>query len=289
MGVAPARYVCDALANAALLAAHPRFVARSSNGQYFRALADGTLDMTIAGVREVYSFEHLRSWKRRLLLRDGEFLYAFGPPGLLVRARAYTTPGVTVGNGQQLTGLWLGRSSANGANIAAGTTAQLEPGKDVAIPCYGGLVAGTQWAYRTDPLALLCTTSPAAGLNAANEFVEFEGWFAEQPDLDVALGEAAFRSAGVERDPFEAYFPSYDVPPVAAGGTLTIELVIPDMGVSDFIETVRIVGGFAGLELRRTEPLAGLARLTIVKPTNATIDRQAADLGISFVRPISGG
>lgn len=40
-GVASASYVADALANAALLVTHPRFVGQSSNGRYFRALPTG--------------------------------------------------------------------------------------------------------------------------------------------------------------------------------------------------------------------------------------------------------
>lgn len=40
MGVAAGTYVADSLANAALFAAHPRFVGQSSNGRYFRAMPD---------------------------------------------------------------------------------------------------------------------------------------------------------------------------------------------------------------------------------------------------------
>lgn len=41
VGLGPWRYVADSLATAALFAAHPRLVARSSNGRYFRALPEG--------------------------------------------------------------------------------------------------------------------------------------------------------------------------------------------------------------------------------------------------------
>ena len=248
----------------------------------------GTLDLNLGGVRESYNFERLRNWKRRFALRDGEYAYAFGPAGLLVRARAYASPGVTVGAGQQLTGLWVGRVSNNGSNVADGPTRELDPGKDVALPCYGGLVGGAQWTNRNEPLALLCTTATNGGLNAANEFVEFEGWFAEQSDLDVPLSEAAFRSAGIERDPFEALFSAYDLPAVGAGATVTIDLPIPDMTPGDFIDGVHLSGGFAGLELRGAEARAGLARLTVANPTAAAIDRVAADLAVSFFRAMIG-
>ncbi|MFM5950112.1 MAG: hypothetical protein ACKOPM_12955, partial [Novosphingobium sp.] len=49
-GVAPGRYVADALATAALLTAHPRFVAQSANGRYFRALPDdGSIAVELGG------------------------------------------------------------------------------------------------------------------------------------------------------------------------------------------------------------------------------------------------
>lgn len=45
-------YVADALANAALMAAHPRLVARSSNNRYFRALPDGgRIPVELAGAK----------------------------------------------------------------------------------------------------------------------------------------------------------------------------------------------------------------------------------------------
>ena len=40
IGSAPWRYVSDGQATPALFAAHPRFVARSSNGRYWRALPE---------------------------------------------------------------------------------------------------------------------------------------------------------------------------------------------------------------------------------------------------------
>jgi hypothetical protein len=60
------------------------------------------------------------------------------------------------------------------------------------------------------------------------------------------------------------------------------------MLATDFIEAVRITGGLAGLELRGVEAHAGLARLTIVNPTAASIDRAATDFALSFSRQVSG-
>lgn len=273
----------------ALLSGTTRLVHPTAPYSIPLAAITGTLDLTIGGTREIYNFERLRHWRRRFVLRDGQYLYAFGPAGLLVRARAYASPDLTVGAGQQLPSFYLGRSGDNGTNIADGPSKQLEPGKDVAIPCYAGLVGGAQWHLRNAPFAILCATPAGGGLNAANEFVEFEGWFAEQPDLDVTLSEAAVRGAGAERDPFEALFPAHDLPAIAAGSSATIDFAIADMAQSDFIDAVRITGGLGGLELRNAEARAGLARLTFANPTSLAIDRAAADLAITFSRPVAGG
>ena len=248
----------------------------------------GTLDITIAGLREVYNFERLRHWRRRFVLRDGEYRYAFGPAGLLARARIYASPGLSVGAAQQLTGLYLGRQGDNGYNLADGPNKMIDPGKDVNVPTYAGAVAGVQWNLRNEPLALLCVTASGAGLGAANEFVEFEGWFAEQSELDVTLSEDAVRGAGVEADPLEANFAGYDLPAIAAGSALTVTLPIPDMLATDYVESVRFGGGFAGLELRAAEPQAGGIKLVFANPTAATIDRAATELGIAFHHQVSG-
>ena len=248
----------------------------------------GTLDLTISGTREIYNFERLRHWRKRFVLRDGEYRYAFGPAGLLARARVYATPGVTVGSGGQLTGLWLGRLGNNGSNLADGPTREIEAGRDVNVAVYAGDVGGALWTLRNQPLSLLCTTAATAGLNAANEFVEFEGWFAEQPDLDVALSEDAFRTAGDGQDPLEAWFPGYDLPPIAAGAIQAVVIPIADMLVTDFVDSVRFVGGFSGLELRAAEPQAGAIRLILANPGTTTIDRASTDLGIAFHREVSG-
>ncbi len=248
----------------------------------------GLLDMEIAGVRQVYNFDKLRGWKRRFLLRDNEFLAVFGPIGILVRAQIYTSPGVTAGAGQQLTGFYVGRSGANGSNVAQGANGQLVPGQDVAIKCYGGTVGGIQWTQRSSPLQILVTTAPAAGLNAANEFVEFEGWFAELAYPAAVVSEATWRSADPSRDPFEALFTAYDLPPIAAGSEAAFDVTIPDMIDTDFIEAVRFTGGMGGLTLRSVTALAGKARLVIANPGTSTIDRTPADLAVQFSRTLIG-
>lgn len=248
----------------------------------------GTLDLTIAGTREIYNFARLRHWRRRFVLRDGEYLYAYGPPGILAKARAYASPDLAIGAGGQLTGFWLGRQSDNGANLADGATARLAPGIDAHIPCYAGTVGGAGWTYRNEPLAILCTTAAEAGLNTANAFVEFEGWFAQQEDQDGAVSEARIRSGGDGRDPLEALFPAYDLPAIAAESSLAVVLPIADMAGDDFIDAVRITGGLGGVELRGAEALAGSVRLTFANPTSQPVDRASADLAVAFSRAVVG-
>ena len=248
----------------------------------------GMLDLTIGGVHETYNFERLRHWRKRFVLRDGEYRYVYGPAGLLARARGYVTSGVTLGAGAQLTGVWMGRQGDNGANLADGPSRSLFAGKDSNIRTFAGEVGGAQWTLRNQPLQILCVAAANAGLNAANEFVEFEGWFAEQSELDVTLSEDAVRSAGDEQDPLEAVFAAYDLPEIAAGATVSLVLPIPDMAASDYVDSVRFVGGFAGLELRSAEPQAGCIKLVIANPTTAMIDRAPTELGIAFHHEVAG-
>ena len=187
-----------------------------------------------------------------------------------------------------MTGLWVGRQGNNGSNYADQPSGGLVPGKDVNIRTYAGDIGGAQWILRNQPLSLLCVTAANAGLNAANEFVEFEAWFAEQPDLDVTLSEDSVRSAGNEQDPLEAVFPAYDLPAIAPGETVAVTLPIADMVASDFVDSVRFLGGFAGLELRGAEPQSGSIKLLIANPGAVTIDRAPTDLGISFHHEVAG-
>lgn len=248
----------------------------------------GTLDMTIGGVNEVYNMERLRSWKRRFVLRDGESLSVFGPTGLLVRGRAYTSPGVTVGAGQQLRGFYIGRQGDNGFNVAQGSSGQLVPGQDVFIKVQGGTVLGSQWNLRANPLKLLCVTAANAGLDATNSFVEFEGWIAEQRDTAFTMTEADWRGIDAERDPHEALFQAHDLPAIGAGEDLAVDLSIPDMAASDFIESVRMSGGFGELQLLSATAMAGQARLLLTNPTANPVDRAAADLAVAFFKPMVG-
>lgn len=246
----------------------------------------GTLDMEIAGQRELHDFARLRQWKRRFALRDGEYLFAFGPPGILVRASCYTTPGLTVGVGGQLAGLWLGRSGSNGSNLAGGSAfGQLVPGSEINVRIYGGLVAGALWDLRNSPLQLLCVTAAGAGLNAANGFVEFEGWFATRTDLTgFSMAEEDWRAAGADREVHEALFAAYDLPTIAAGASLTVDLAIPAMLAGDFVEAVRMTGGFGGLTITAFEARAASLRLVFINPGTAAIDRAATDLAVTFAR-----
>ena len=57
---------------------------------------------------------------------------------------------------------------------------------------------------------------------------------------------------------------------------------------TDFVDPVRFVGGFGGLELRGAEPGPGSIKLLLANPGASSIDRAPTDLGIAFHREVSG-
>lgn len=245
---------------------------------------NGILDMEIGGVREVHDFTRLRRWSRRFVLRDNEYLYAFGPPGILVRASFFTSAGLTVGPGNQLTGMWLGREGNNGPNVATAPAGPLIPGSELTIPAFGGTVGGTQWSLRNSRLQLLCVTSANAGLNAACKFVEFEGWVTTRREQDYPVSEADWLAMSTSSDALEALFPAWDIPALAANASMTVDLAIPAMLPTDQIEAVRVTGGLGELTLDSVEARAGIARLTLSNRTASAIDRPAADIAVRFAR-----
>jgi len=248
----------------------------------------GKLDMVIGGVREVYDFDRLRSWKRRFVLRDNQAVYAFGPPGIMVRGNVYASNALTVGAGQQLNGLWIGRSGDNGFNLAAGVNGQIVPGQDQSVSVYGGTVGGVHWAQRNSAIQLLCTTSSGAGLNAAAQFVDFEAWFAPLVEAGYAQSESEWRKAGTERDFREAHFPAFDIPLVAANSSVTVDFAIPAMAAGDFLDAVRVNGGLGALVMTSAEARNGFARLILSNPGQTAFDLAPADIAISYSSPQGG-
>lgn len=242
----------------------------------------GLLDMEIGGSREIYNLDKLRVYRRRFNLRDGQYRAALGPMGILVRARVYCSPGLAIGQGQQLNAFTIGRQGDNGGNAAQGAYGGLQAGVDVQLNISAGSVAGIQWIDRLKPLQLTCATIASGGLDAANEFVEIEAWMAEPDDVDRPLGEADWRGEGSEREVLEARFTAYDLPALAAGASLSIDLPIPDMLAGDFIESVNVASGLSGLAIRSAEARTGQARITFENPTSSAIDKEPTDIGIAF-------
>jgi hypothetical protein len=243
----------------------------------------GLLDMEIAGQREVHDFTRLRRWSRRFLLKDNEYLYAYGPPGILVRASFFTASGLTIGAGGQLTGLWLGREGDNGTNVATAPLGPLLPGSELSIPLFGGTVGGSLWSLRNQRLQLLCVTAANAGLDAACRFVEFEGWLTTRAEQDYPANEADWLAASTANDAFEAAFPAASVPPIAAGAAAAFDLPIPAMQSCSFIEAGRVSGGLGGLALDSVEARVGFARLNLSNRTGQAIDLAPTAIAIRFV------
>ncbi len=249
---------------------------------------NGVLEMEIGGVREIYNFGKLRRWTRRFALRDGQTSVVLGPKGILVRASVYASPGLSVGSTGQLAFLYLGRNGDNGGNIAGPGNNRVVPGQQTPIPCYGGTVGGALWVLRSSQLQLVVGTNPGTSLNTANEFIEFEGWIADQGETPYAVSEADWRAADYGTEQYEALFTAYDLPAIAAGGELAVELAITDMTRSDYIDAVRMTGGLSGLLVRSSEALDGKARLIFHNPGTAPIDAAAADLAVQFCKPLIG-
>ncbi|MDP3906642.1 hypothetical protein [Novosphingobium sp.] len=245
---------------------------------------NGVLDMEIGGIREVHDFTRLRRWSRRFMLRDNEYLYAFGPPGILVRASFFTASGITIGAGNQLTGMWLGREGNNGSNMTVAPYGPLIPGSELSIPVFGGTVGGAQWTLRNSRLQLLCVTAANAGLDAACKFVEFEGWVTTRREQDYPVNESDWLAMSTSSDALESLFKAWDLPALAAGSTMSVDLPIPAMVSTDQIEAVRVTGGLNGLTLDSVEARAGLARLTLSNRTASAIDRTPTDMAVRFAR-----
>lgn len=242
----------------------------------------GTLDLTIADKREVYNLDKLRLYRRRFSLRDSNYLTVLGPVGILVRAKVYVSPGVTIGTGQQLTSFSIGRQGDNGGNLATGAMGGIRAGIDAPIQVKGGVVAGIQWLQRSLPLQFNCSTSAVGGLDNASEFVEIEAWIAEPEGMDQTVSEANWRAMNADREVLEARFASYDLPAIAAGATLTVDFTVPDMVAGDMIAGVSLKSGLSGLTITSAEGLAGKARVTFANQSAAAIDKAATDIVIAF-------
>lgn len=245
---------------------------------------NGVLDMEIGGLREVHDFTRLRRWSRRFMLRDNEYLYAFGPPGILVRASFFTSAGLTIGSGNQVTGMWLGREGNNGSNMTVAPYGPLIPGSELSIPVYGGTVGGTQWNLRNSRLQLLCVTAANAGLDAACKFVEFEGWVTTRREMNYPVSEADWLAMSTGSEALEALFRAREVPSLAAGSTALLDLPIPAMTATDQIEAIRVTGGLGGVALESVEARSGQARLVLANRTGTTTNSLTADISVRFAR-----
>ncbi len=242
----------------------------------------GVLDMEIAGSREVYNLDQLRHYRRRFNLRDGQYLSTLGPRGLLVKARIYVSPGITVGAGQQLQAFTIGRQGDNGSNVAHGLMGGIQAGLDSQLEIIGGTVGGVHWTDRHEPLQMVIATASGSGLNSASAFVEIEAWMAEPQGENWAESEAGWRSNHSAGGIIEARFSNYDLPAIVAGESITAEFAIPNMLPTDHIHSLSISSGLSGLAILSAEARAGFARVIIENPTAGTIDKAPTDIEIAY-------
>lgn len=256
-------------------------------------MMSGVFDYAVAGARQVFNLDRPKVWRRRFRLKNGMASATFvGPPGLVISARAYTTAGITVGAGQQLTRFFVGKSAgglANGNDFATDGVSgvKLVPGQWVELPVLGGSVAGAPWTYRTNNQQVIISTG--TGLDAADEFVTIETLYVpEEGDKTYAYAEAYYRAEGDEYELREALIPTVDLPSIAAGATQTQVLTIPDMANTDLFVGYSIAGGYGGLTVVQFECQTGQATLTVKNETGSPIDLSARDMRVLFAKPQTG-
>ena len=250
------------------------------------AFMTGVLDLDVAGVRERYNLGRLRQWKRKVRLKDGMAAVSiYGPLGMTVAARAYCSPGATVGAGANITDFYLGKTTQNGTNLAqvAVSGVLLTSGSMKEIPVFGGTVAGGLWTARNENNKMLITTGAAAGLNTKDEFIEVDVWYAtEESARSYAASENIIRSDGKDYDIYEALLTAVDLPSIAAGASSVQILTISGMTSSDIYIGFAIVGGFGGLTTTKVECQAGQIEVTFYNPTGAAIDLAARDMQVVY-------
>lgn len=239
----------------------------------------GVLEMDVAGTRERYNTDRYQTWTRRFRLKDGMAFSAFGPPGLRLSSRVFITADVSVGAGNDLTNLSIGKTSNNGTNYATATVAA---GQMTNIDYVAG---DAMWQYRNEANKVVLITGASAGLNAKDAFVQIEtDYVIEEGAKTYAYSEADFRGEGGEYEFYEALVSAVDLASIAAGATGTATLTIPDMTNSDVFVGFSIVGGYGGLELVKFEPQTGQGVATFYNRTGSPIDLTARDMRVLFAK-----
>lgn len=245
----------------------------------------GTLDLQIAGNRELFDFARLRTWRRRIWLRNGLSQNIYAPEGALVSARVYASAGLTFGSSAALQALWIGRLGHNGANHAA----NLSAGKETIIDFPGGTAGGAMWERRAEPIKLIVVTETGTALNAADEYLDIELSIA--PDLLRAgtawSNETDQRMSGPGGALREAYFANQSIPTVPAGGTALLDLPIPDMINDDMILSFEYTGNLGSVTVRHKESLWGAVRIVLENLTGSAISLPSSNLRVLWQKGLT--
>lgn len=246
---------------------------------------DCLLEYKIAGVRELWDFANTRTWRRRIYLKDGMFYQPRGPKGPIKRLRIYTSAGLTLGTGNQLSNVSLGRVSANGANIVS----QLVAGEDVVIKMVGGSQGGVEWTNRAEQSKLTIVTDAAAGLNAADHYIDIEAEFA----VDRLTPGFAWSSETDQRMSHPAgntreALVNYDAASVAAAATANFDLTVTNMLATDLVLSVDPATGWGGLTVESIDAQAGKVRVAVKNNTASPIDLAAQNFVIRWAKPAIG-
>lgn len=247
----------------------------------------GLLDYRIAGNRELWDFRYPRVWKRRIYLRNGLFQNLRGPTGVISRMRVYASPGLTFGSGGQVPSFYIGRSSSNGVNYAASLVA----GQEALLTFVGGTVAGPIWTKRNEQLKILLQTEAGTSLDNADAYIDIE--------CDMAFDRLApastwqfdsdRRNSGPTGGLREAFFAAFDIPAIAAGGTVAVDLAIPAMSSKALVESIDVAGSLGNVSIRHAETLTGSLRIVFENTTAAALDSAPADLRVLWRESLTSG
>lgn len=248
----------------------------------------GKLDLNVAGVRGVYNLDLPKRWRRRVRLKDNmAAVPIYGPMGMVIAARVYTSSGLTIGAGNNLTDFYFGKTTANGSNLAQVASAVF--GKPVAgswteIPVYAGTVAGAPWTYRNENHKMIISTAAGAGLDHKDEFLFIEVDYVTEESLKNYAYPESLARIDDGYDFYEAYFPAVNLANIAAAGTLVQTFTIADITANDTYIGFGIVGGYGGLVIQKAEPKAGTLDMTFYNPTAGAIDLAARDMRIVWAK-----
>lgn len=223
-------------------------------------------------------------WRRRVWLRNDRTVDVYGPVGVIRSAQVYTSSGLTLGAGNEMTGFYIGKAANEGPNRVA----SLGAGQSKSILFYGGAQGGIVWTGRTTQTRVRVITAAATDLDTAGEYVDIEiEYVSDRHNPTFTWSSQADQMAsGPGEGMREARFPNYDLASIAAGATLQVDFAIAGMAAGDLIDSFSFGSAFSGLSIRSIEAVAGNCRVVFENQTGAPIDSAATTVIIEWSKSL---